>query len=93
MKTLTVNVTSGHIARGNRQHARRCPVAIAIREALPAWSLFRKLTVSVAPCTARAGFQVGRLPRPAQNFISNFDARFSVEPFTFTLDMTWGKDD
>jgi hypothetical protein len=84
----TISVTAEHIAKGERDSCRFCPVARAISEALPDIEL-------VAVDSAYASFghpdawprcREIALPDPATRFIEAFDAGDPVKPFTFELD-------
>lgn len=83
MKTITVDVTAGDIARGTPGSGCQCPVALAVERALPGFNLY------VGPEVAYLGFdQTGKtlsLPDEARAFIARFDLGLLVEPFTFDL--------
>jgi hypothetical protein len=81
----TISVTAAHIARGVRDDCENCPVALAIRDAIPDVKL-------VAVDGNRATF-AGRydwidieLPLAVGEFIGNFDDGGTVGPFSFDLD-------
>jgi len=82
----TITVTAQHIARGERYSWVCCPVALAIRDALPDVSVVRvrgggRLTLGDTPRLVTLA-----LPGAAVNFIRDFDDGPGGEPFTFDLD-------
>jgi hypothetical protein len=94
MKTVTVNVTADHIARGKEDH--RCaPVAIAIREALGITTdilLWQESPLfvyggSIALKTPAGPWHSYGLPDEARHLIRSFDAGNPVVPFAFELDL------
>jgi len=80
----TICVTQEHIDRGQRADCDRCPIALAVLDALgnPEGSSF----IQVSLWNVFAGRDtVFRLPGAAREFISDFDNRRNVRPFRFTL--------
>jgi hypothetical protein len=83
--TVTVTVTAEHIAAGVEFDCVRCPVALAMQEALPDADL----------ANYASGFKVFRgsrateilFPDAVTRFVVAFDAGEPVEPFTFTVDL------
>lgn len=84
MKTLTIQVTAEHIKEGQRANCTKCPIALALLEAVkPArW-------VSVGPLLLFAlpqepwYYRAAEFPTYVQEFISDFDAGLPVEPIMF----------
>ena len=82
-----INVTAGHIARGEPENCEACPVALAIMDALPSAGV-----PSVGPSEVTFRVAVDKwvdidLPRAVSDFIETFDGGTAdVEPFTFELD-------
>ena len=75
MRTL-IKVQTKHIKNGHRGSASCCPVALAVRE-----TIGRLLYV----CTNKTGPYEN--PRSVKRFIKRFDAKKSVKPFNFFLDI------
>jgi hypothetical protein len=84
----TVSVTAGHIAKGQRDSCRRCPVALAINETFPDTELVAvdSAYVTMGRGPLRGGWIELELPDAATRFIEAFDCHDPVEPFTFDLD-------
>jgi hypothetical protein len=83
-----VSVTAGHIAKGERDSCRFCPVARAISEALPGIELVAvdSAHVTFGHPAGWYGWRQIDLPDSATRFIEAFDLGDPVEPFTFELD-------
>ena len=77
----TINVTAEHIARGEPQDCRLCPVALALGDAFP-----EATYISVTGLYVRMETREHELPAEAQRFTWNFDSGRPVEPFAFELD-------
>jgi len=81
----TVSVTAAHIAEGLRDSCELCPVALAIREALPhAGAIYvdsRHVTFG-----RRGHWTEVDLPDAVTSFIEAFDRGTGGWPFTFELD-------
>lgn len=92
--TTTVRVTEKHIAGGTANSCTRCPVALALSEALTP-GLPPGFEVSVGDLHVSVRFdgaagrrrQVAYMPPGATNFVHAFDLRKPVGPFEFEL--TW----
>jgi hypothetical protein len=76
---LRIDVNSDDIAKGKRCSAIDCPIAIAIRRAVP------NVEVIVGPTEANIGDLRLRLPREIQTWIKKYDAEKYVEPLSFLL--------
>lgn len=80
-----INVTAEHIAKGVRDSCSHCPVALAIREALPhgpgLWVDSAHVTVGKSGHWTEVG-----LPDAVTRFIEAFDQGDPVQPFAFELD-------
>jgi hypothetical protein len=85
--TTIVVVTTEHIERGEPENCERCPVALAIMDALPAAGV-----PSVGP--SEVAFRVAddmwtdvHLPPEVSDFIESFDGGATdIGPFSFDLD-------
>lgn len=78
-KKLTVRVTAKDIREGKAGDACRCPIAHAVRRVTGG----RK--VSVGLFRAYFGGVCFTLPRRAVCFVQDFDRRWPVKPFQFTV--------
>jgi hypothetical protein len=80
---VRVEVTKNHIQRGRKGNVNYCPIALALKEQLG----LRQVRVGGIHITF--GPQFGglsvRLPRQAAKFITAFDEKEPVKPFSFTL--------
>lgn len=90
MTTLTVKVEQRHIDAGYRCSSRRCPIALALVEALsPHYPFQPDIDVGgFGFCVLNADGVTGRtvfLPYQAANFIEYLDSGYPVEPFTFQI--------
>jgi hypothetical protein len=84
----TINVTAGHIAKGEHDSCRFCPVALAMKEAFPDAELVAvdSARVIMGGGLRRRGWVELDLPDAATRFIEAFDAGDPVQPFSFDLD-------
>lgn len=85
MRTVQISVTADHITRGARCDSVRCPVALAIKDAL-------HLSVDVQEDLINFGIPTGMFspvatPQEAGHFVDEFDDGLPVQPFTFTLEV------
>lgn len=78
---MKIAVTQAHIDAGEKQQCYRCPIALAIKDAVPL------LAVEVAIHEARIGGVYCFLPHEARQFIRAFDEYgcLFVRPFEFDL--------
>ena len=86
MTAVTVAVTAAHISQGTPSDGRSCPVALAIRDAIPGLAF-----VSVGPaCIVIAAADAPSIaldaPPSVGTFVIAFDCGDPAPPFTFTLD-------
>jgi hypothetical protein len=84
-----ISVTAEHIARGEPDSCRFCPVALAINGAFPDAGLIAVDGDHVALCDGPSlsnNWIELDMPDPARRFIEAFDQGGHVEPFTFELD-------
>lgn len=94
MSTTVVRVTGKHIAGGIANSCTRCPIALALCDALTP-ELLPDLAISVGDLHVSVRFDgaTGRrrrhaaMPEEATKFVHAFDLRGHVEPFEFEL--TW----
>ena len=96
---ITVSITQDHINRGLRGHCGRCPVALAIKDAVRGQA--KRFRGKVEVFNSRANIRsydgertalAGRwvMPLDVGDFIYDFDIGGRgprVRPFTFTLDL------
>ena len=82
-----INVTAEHIARGQRRDCEYCPVALAIRDALPDL-IYARVGPGNIGLQRNAGecFIHLEIPPDVVDFIRDYDARAIPDPFTFELD-------
>ena len=84
-----VSVTAGHIAKGIRQDAERCAIALALRDAFPgiAYVMASGDGIMLQPSAADRAEEAEITPPPeVAAFVKAFDDGNYVEPFTFELD-------
>jgi hypothetical protein len=83
-----INVTAEHIAKGEHDSCRFCPVALAMKEAFPDAELVAvdSAHVTMGGGPRRGGWIELDLPDAATRFIEAFDVGDPVQPFTFELD-------
>lgn len=95
MNPTTVRVTDKHIADGKPCSSARCPIALALHEALAAEGVQQVQGLMVDDFRVRfthyaaPGWPTYRaeLPAVAAGFINHFDGALPVKPFEFEL--TW----
>ena len=94
MTTLTVNVTAEHIERGTCGSCVSCPIALGIVASLPA-AVAADVAYMFDAITAGADVEMSdgsitylTLPPEAAQFMTAFDDGRTVEPFTFTAEVT-----
>jgi len=91
---MKISVTQDHISAGKKEDCQKCPIALAITEALPGIhvSVFGDLK---STCNAPVEFRnayvrldgiAHYLPRDAASFIDDFDYSRKVHPFEFELE-------
>jgi hypothetical protein len=77
---MVINVTKDHIARGHPWSADTCPIALAIKEALP------RTRVSVAHSSIKLNYFINiRLPLDVIERIVEYDVNGNMDPFELTL--------
>lgn len=83
MPTIRVDVRQDHITKGKLQNGSRCPLALALQEALqdPRMQVFCHMAT-------RDRLTRYRLPKKACDFYHSFDRGDRVSPFSFDLDLT-----
>jgi hypothetical protein len=88
MRTVEISVTADHIARGEQRNCERCPIALALLEAVPYAPLI-EVNAGHADIHHLGAEHEGMpcmLPDEALDFIQGFDEGADwVGPFTFTL--------
>lgn len=84
--STTINVTAEHIAQGVQAECTRCPIALAIGEALPDATYvsvnLRAIELTDGPHEV---YLQDPLPIRARAFIREFDNGWPVRPFSFEL--------
>ena len=91
MPAYEIMVTYDHISRGRPRDPFRCPVALAIVDAVGAYHARVRSNGYVyvkIPALRRYGFEAYRLPKAAREFVKGYDdgTLAIVAPFSFTLD-------
>lgn len=78
---MRIEVKQEHIAKGRRQSCYKCPIALAISEAMNVEN------PEVGSGRVRIGDVYYWLPSEAKDFINRFDAKYppAVGPFSFEL--------
>jgi hypothetical protein len=84
MTTYTIDVTQEDIDRGERAKCMRCPIARAMQRVFPV----NKVSVFGA-ITWIGNDRYSDLPDEAQQFIMYFDEDEPVEPFSFTINLSY----
>jgi hypothetical protein len=79
MRIIQVSVTQEHIDQGSTHSCASCPVALALRDTGPENSYL----VNYASLHNIYNERVATLPGAAIRFITEFDAGYDVQPFTF----------
>ena len=82
-----ISVTAGHIAKGKRRDCERCPVALAIRDALPDLIYARVGPVNIGlQREADEDLTYFAFPPEVLDFVRDYDGRRGSRPFSFELD-------
>jgi hypothetical protein len=79
---MIIRVTQEHISMGKARESRKCPLALAIRDAIT-W----KAVVVVGTTTFSIGEMWYNLPDTARSFRNDFDNGLPVFPFEFEADI------
>lgn len=98
--SITVRVTDKHIADGVSCSSARCPIALALHEALAAEGVQQVQGLFVDETALRFTHYIpadahryrAELPAEAAEFINHFDGALPVKPFEFELawlEMGW----
>jgi hypothetical protein len=82
---VRIRVTQEDIDRGARTAPTACPIALAVRRALPELDQPRVCSRRIYPDGAINADVL--LPQAAQDFIDRYDNALAVEPFEFELDL------
>ena len=81
MKTIKVCVTKEDIAKGKRDTATKCPVALALNRIG-----FKNAKIGNYACTLKGNWNDHvAIPTAVRNRILKFDVGASIKPFTFIL--------
>ena len=83
---MKINVTAEDIANGHRDHPNACPIAQALWRMFSIYSLpiVKGGKISFEFCDRRV---IADMPGEVQKFVLRYDAGWTVEPFTFDLDV------
>jgi len=86
MRTIELNITLEDIQQGTPSECSKCPIALALKRAVPG-------ITALAVDTSFIYFQEDRkffvwTPLEAGDFINNFDRGNFVEPFHLTLEFS-----
>ena len=86
---VTVTVTQEHIDRGTPKVCARCPIALALLDAVPDTGAVSVMADTASFFTDDGVWFQFDLPGEAIEFIERFDetGRDSVSPFTFTAEV------
>ncbi len=76
---MIIQVTEDHIRLGKRSNSTRCPVALAVRDILPAAKILGTILIVETPWLKI------HLPKKVTKFVEDFDHFRPVEPFSFEL--------
>ncbi len=79
---MKVEVTAKHIAKGDRNLAESCPVALALKDLGASWVVAD--TDHVNFCLNGQRMSCG-FPEDVEHWIEDFDTGCEVEPITFDL--------
>ena len=82
-KTLKIHVTAADIRNGVRADTACCPVALATQRLLCNQLMPHVSSIQLLFHTYDDSYIRYDLSRSAQRFISRFDNKFAVKPFTF----------
>ncbi len=93
---VTVNVTEADISNGLRLYGDRCPIALAMRRALPMYpnlytsygAVFSGSSSSMAFCRFNGTDERFPLPDCVLAFMRTFDNNHPVEPFSFDIELS-----
>ncbi len=81
---VEISVTAEDIARGLRNDCRNCPIAHALKRALPEWDEAIANLEELKLLRRDGGLLKAWTPRQAFFFMNRFDYYRTVTPFTFT---------
>jgi len=81
---VTISVTQADIDDGRHRDCTSCPLALAVRRALPSLPGLSVGNWGIFPDPRRDPIE---LPDTARIFVATFDADLPVEPFSFTIDV------
>lgn len=87
-----IEVTSGHIRRGEQQNSCACPIALAIKEQWPGLVTEIEVLMEAVNVDVPGGVYHAEMPRNAGNFVEAFDFGTEVAPFSFELDWRFAAD-
>lgn len=79
MAKFAVEVSAADIKKGKRNEPESCPIALAVQRLLP-WN-----SISVNEDTIEIDGCSYDLPKIAEKFVEKFDAKETVEPFSFAI--------
>lgn len=82
---MKINITQKDINKGEKANGDRCPIARAIKRAMPFKNIWYKYEVGRILVMNRFGNTVFELPVEAVKFIRDYDGGHPVEPFSFEV--------
>ena len=87
--TLTINVTKNDIKEGDVRKCRSCPVARAITRRLrkPYFASASVFKILIVDDDAPSSRSLSNVPRSVGAFITDFDRRRKVDPFSFEIEI------
>jgi len=81
MKTVKISVTSGDIQEGQRRDCFKCPIARAMKRALPSYH------ITAGPNSLIVGTIIIDTPIICKDFMDEFDNHGEVKPFGFEIEI------
>ncbi len=83
---MTIHVTQAHIDAGKRGYCTRCPIALALQAAT---GVIWRVTICriIGPNTNLLRREIIETPESVAAFISRFDVEWTVQPFSFEVDI------
>ena len=83
---MRIKVTQKNIDKGYRGSCDTCPLALALKEAIPTARLVSVGTESIGfTREGQSRWKIIKLPPQARFFVDDFDAGKPVKPFEFDL--------
>jgi hypothetical protein len=83
---LLIKVTQKHINNGIKELCSQCPVALALKDAIPEAIIVKAFEYRLVYLTKNKVCYQAPSPNSVRDFINRFDASLSVEPFEFEVE-------